>query len=217
MAPDFEYFIRMNVRGIYGHTFWGLFYFDIPVSLLIAILFHTIAKKNLINNLPPIVQSRFQETRDFDFISYLKDHKMIFVWSVVLGATTHILWDGFTHQRQFAVKALPMIYEGRTVRVGDVDYPLWYVLQHVSTYIGAVVLIIYLWRMKISPGVLYRPVIWYWLAVFGMTGLITFIRMQFDYGNLWYVVLAITLCSAFCISITILGLVPYRRQLRNGQ
>ena len=37
MVPDFEYFIRMNVKGIYGHTFWGLFYFDIPVALLIAV------------------------------------------------------------------------------------------------------------------------------------------------------------------------------------
>jgi len=217
MAPDFEYFIRMNVKGIYGHTFWGLFYFDIPVSLLIAILFHTMAKKNLIDNLPLILQSRFQETRHFDFVRYLKNHKMIFVWSAVLGAATHIVWDGFTHQRQFGVTAFPTIYEGRTLRVGNVDYPLWYVLQHVSTYVGAVILIIYVWRMKVITGSLYRPVIWYWLALFGMTGLITFMRMQFDYGNLWYVVLAITTCSAFCISITILGLVPFRKQLTGTQ
>jgi len=157
MVPDFEYFIRMNVKGIYGHTFWGLFYFDLPVALLIAVVFHTIAKKNLIDNLPAFVQSRLKETRELDFIAYLKGHKMIFLWSVILGAVTHILWDGFTHERQFGVKAFPMIYEGTTVHVGHVDYPLWYALQHISTYVGAMVLLIYLWRMKADPGAVYKP------------------------------------------------------------
>lgn len=213
MAPDFEYFFRMNVKGIYGHTFWGIFYFDVPVSLLIAILFHTVVKKNLLDNLPGFIQSRFRDTRDLDFTSYLKDHKMIFLWSVILGTVTHIIWDGFTHQRQFGVQALPMIYEGRTIRVGDVDYPLWYALQHISTYVGGVILVIYVWRMKAIPGIQYRPVIWYWVALIAITSAITYVRMQFDYGNLWYVILVITACAAFCIGITILGLIPFRKQL----
>src|SRR5690348_10905787 len=81
MAPDFEYFIRMNIQGIYGHIFWGLFYFDLPVSFAIALLFHLVAKKNLIDNLPYFFQSRFHEVREFDFVRYLKDHKMIFIVS----------------------------------------------------------------------------------------------------------------------------------------
>ncbi|HEX8061372.1 MAG TPA: DUF4184 family protein [Cyclobacteriaceae bacterium] len=217
MAPDFEYFIRMNVKGIYGHTLWGIFYFDLPVALIIAILFHTVAKKNLIDNLPGFLQMRSRETRELDFISYLKDHKMIFAWSVVLGAATHILWDGFTHERQFGVRAFPVIYEGRTVRVGDVNYPLWYALQHISTYTGGLILIIYVLRMKAIPGTIYKQVTWYWLALIALIALITYVRMQFKFGNLWYVVLAITACSAVCISITILGLVPFRKQTGTTQ
>jgi hypothetical protein len=45
-----------------------------------------------------------------------------------------------------------------------------------------------------------------------MVATITYVRMQFKYGNLWYVVLAITLCSAYCISITILGLIPFKKR-----
>ena len=215
MAPDFEYFIRMNVLGIYGHTFWGIFYFDLPMSLIIALLFHSVVKKNLIDNLPYFLQSRFHETRELDFTSYLKDHKMIFVWSVVLGTVTHIVWDGFTHGQQFAVKALPMVYEGRTVGFGGVRYPLWYALQHVSTVVGGVILAIYvIWIMKPGAGTLYKPVIWYWLLFFIITAAITYARMQARLDNLWYVVLIITICSAVCISITILGLVPFRKQVK---
>lgn len=212
MAPDFEYFFRMNVKGIYGHTLPGIFYFDLPVAFLLAFLFHGIAKKNLIDSLPYFLQSRFREARDCDFFSYLKDHKMIFIWSAILGTVTHIIWDGFTHHKQFGVQALPMIYEGRTVGFMGVDYPLWYVLQHVSTYVGGAILIVYVLRMKPVAGILYKPVIGYWILLILMVATITCVRMQFNYGNLWYVVLAITLCSAFCISITILGLIPFKKR-----
>jgi hypothetical protein len=215
MAPDFEYFIRMNVQGIYGHTFWGIFYFDLPVSLIIALLFHSVVKKNVIDNLPYFLQSRFHEARELHFTSYLKDHKMIFVWSAVLGTVTHIVWDGFTHGQQFAVKALPIVYEGRTIGFGGVRYPLWYALQHASTIVGGVILVIYVWMMKPAAGVLYKPVIWYWFAVAAITAAITYIRMQLPLENLWYVILIITICSAFCISITILGLVPFRKQVKD--
>ena len=217
MAPDFEYFFRMNVLGIYGHTFWGLFYFDLPLSLLIALLFHLIAKKNLIDNLPYFVQSRFHETREMDFVRYLKDHKVIFIMSAILGSATHVIWDGFTHGAQFGVKALPMIYEGRTVDFDGVHYPLWYALQAISTCVGGVIIVIYFFFMKTPENMLYKPVASYWLLLVLMVAVITYARMQFGFGNLWYVILIVTICSAFCISITILGLVPFRKQLRNEQ
>jgi hypothetical protein len=139
---------------------------------------------------------------------------MVFVWSVVLGSLTHIVWDAFTHARQFGVMAFPRVYEGRTFEIGGVHYPLWYVLQHVSTYVGGLILVIYVWRMKPENSVVYKPVVWYWLSLVAMATGITYARMQFGFENLWYVVLVITICSAFCISITILGLVPFRNQLK---
>lgn len=215
MAPDFEYFIRMNILGIYGHTFWGLFYFDLPVSLIIALLFHLAAKKNLIDNLPYFLQSRFHEVREFDFIRYLKDHKTIFVASAILGSITHVVWDGFTHGGQFGVKALPMVYEGRTIDFDGAHYPLWYALQVISTFVGGLIIVAYVFLMKPGAGVVYKPTAWYWLALTVMIAAITYVRMRVGFENLWYVIFVITICSAFCISITILGLVPFRKQKRN--
>ena len=52
LAPDFEYFFKLSVNGVHGHTIWGLLYFDIPVAAFLAVVFHAVVKNNLIDNLP---------------------------------------------------------------------------------------------------------------------------------------------------------------------
>lgn len=212
MAPDFEYFLRMNVQGIYGHTWLGILYFDIPVAFFLAFLFHGVAKGNLIDNLPAFLQARFQDIRNSDFTAYIKTHKLVFVVSVVIGAVTHIIWDGFTHEHQYFVKALPEIYEGRVISFRGAKYPLWYALQIASTVVGGLILLTYvlLW-MKPVDAVFNRPSILYWILVTAIVAAIVSVRMQFAIQNLWYVVAIITTCSAFCIAITILGLIPFRK------
>ena len=49
LAPDFEYFLKLSVNGVHGHTLWGLIYFDIPVAAFLAVLFHALVKNNLID------------------------------------------------------------------------------------------------------------------------------------------------------------------------
>jgi hypothetical protein len=212
MAPDFEYFFRMNVQGIYGHTLLGILYFDLPVSFFLAFLFHGVVKKNLIDQLPVFFQARFQAVRNLNFPAYLKDHWMFFIISVVIGTLTHIAWDGFTHQRQFFVQALPQIYEGRSISFMGVDYPLWYALQAISTVVGGIIVAWYVLRMKPEDGEYNRPRVGYWLALAVIVAAITWLRMQFAFNNLKYVVSIITACSAFCIGITILGLIPFKWQ-----
>lgn len=209
MAPDFEYFFRMNVQGIYGHTWLGVLYFDLPVAFLLAFLFHGVAKKNLIDQLPVFLQARFREVRNFDFLPYLKDHKWTFVTSVLIGTATHIVWDGFTHEHQYFVNALPGIYKGRYIPFRGARYPLWYALQHISTVVGGAFIVWYVLRMKPEEGEYHRPRILYWVLLSVMVALIVFVRMQFASSNLWYVVVTITAVSAFCLSITILGLIPF--------
>lgn len=206
MAPDFEYFFRMNVTGIYGHTVAGVFYFDLPVSIALAFIFHLVVKRNLIDNLPVFLQCRFEVVRAFDFTSYFRCHYFAFAASTIIGAATHIVWDGFTHERQFFVQALPSIYEGRVFVINGAHYPLWYVLQHVSTAVGGILLTWYVWKMPEGEGTFPKPKLWYWIALGCMMAGITYVRMQFPFQNLANVVLVITLISSFCIGITILGL-----------
>jgi hypothetical protein len=211
MAPDFEYFFRMNVKGIYGHTVPGIFYFDIPVSILLAFLFHNVVKRNLIDHLPVFLQGRFKEVRELNFNEYIKTHKIVFLLSVLIGTISHIVWDGFTHERQFFVQHLPMIYKDRVVPFHGAKYPLWYALQYMSTIIGGAIVIWYILAKKPEPGIYNRPGIIYWMLLLIIVGVIVWTRMQFPIRNEPYVVAVISTCSGFCIGVTILGLFPFRK------
>lgn len=50
MIPDFEYFIRMRIQSIYSHTLAGIFWFDLPLALLISFIFHNKVKNLLFQN-----------------------------------------------------------------------------------------------------------------------------------------------------------------------
>ena len=52
MTPDFEYFFKMSVDAIHSHSTAGLFYFDLPVTLILSVVFHQFVKSNFIQNLP---------------------------------------------------------------------------------------------------------------------------------------------------------------------
>lgn len=45
LTPDFEYFLRLNLHSAYSHTIAGVFWFDLPLGIILAFLFHLIVKK----------------------------------------------------------------------------------------------------------------------------------------------------------------------------
>ena len=59
--------------------------------------------------------------------------------SVLLGAWTHIVWDSFTHNT-WVVKRLPLLRES-VFQVSNVEFPWYVLLQHLSTVVGATILI----------------------------------------------------------------------------
>lgn len=222
MSPDFEYFFRMSVMGTHGHTKAGLFYFDVPVTIILALLFHLVVKGNLIGNLPPILQRRFQDTLKLDFLNYLRKHWGIFLISATIGAVSHIFWDSFTHNNRFFVRLFSEVYDSTYVRFQGANYPLFYVLQQVSTVVGLSVVSLYLAFMKPQKTIeKATPRIGYWLLVFAIA--IAVLRLRFfiqpsDYSLGNVVVSGITgliVGTIFCGFINFRNTVPYQKSL-NG-
>ena len=58
LSPDFEYFLRMQIHSSHIHTLWGLLYFDLPLGLILAFLFHNIVRDPLLDNLPGFLRRR---------------------------------------------------------------------------------------------------------------------------------------------------------------
>src|SRR5690242_10647193 len=104
LTPDFEYFLRMRMAGSYAHTLQGVVVFCLPVGILLAFLFHNVARNSLLENMPAFLRSRLIQFSAFDWSAYFWRRWSIVVMSVLVGAASHLFWDGFTHAHGYFVK-----------------------------------------------------------------------------------------------------------------
>lgn len=209
VTPDFEYFFKMSVSGEHSHTLPGLFYFDLPVGFFLAIIFHTIIKKRFVSNLPWFLQSRLQPLSNIDFPGYIRKNPAAFLISIFIGSASHIFWDGFTHFDGFFVTRLPF-YDGAYILFEGVHYPLWYALQHISTFAGLLVVAIFVLLMRPQPGTTYDPSLSYWIFVLAAMLLVIALRFGFwpDHASLGNFV--VSTISALCLAVLFAGLIPSR-------
>jgi len=63
-------------------------------------------------------------------------HHAAVIISLLIGITSHILWDALTHQRGIFVEHLEPL-RGTVEFAGRIN-PLYHILQHASTVIGGV-------------------------------------------------------------------------------
>lgn len=208
VTPDFEYFINMSVKAQHSHTIAGLFYFDIPVGIALAVLFHAVVKRNFINNLPPFFQRRLCPLRQLDFITYVRQHPWALIVCLGLGAASHLLWDSFTHRHGFFVKHISFYHA--VFPFQGVRYPMFYALQHISTYVGLLIVGVYFIFMKSHPETaLMRPHLLYWMALLLISAGIVWLRFSighatYNTGN--FVVSSIT---GVCCALVVTGLIRF--------
>ena len=215
ISPDFEYFFKARVSGIHGHTLPGLFYFDLPVSFLIAFAFHLLIKESLIHNLPPQLQRRFHVVSSLDFKEYIKTKYLIFIISVLAGAGSHIFWDSFTHNGTYFVQNFSF-YEGSYIPFQGAKYPLWYALQHISTITGLIIVLMYISFMPVGRSVvIVSPSLTYWLSMI-LLGVLFFVlrftlfTVRFDLGNA-----VVTSISSLLLALCLLSVVPFFKTANN--
>lgn len=170
MAPDFEYFFRMQAFSTYSHTLLGIFVFDLPLVMALCLLFRHVVEAPLFTCLPRGVQMRLQKREAYQSKHPLWISGLIFVYSALLGIVSHLLWDSFTHQGAWAVTSFPLLLS--LIEVGEVAFPVYKWLQHGSTLIGATAIALAVWRVKeVSTAfpegseVSLSTKAWYWLSI----------------------------------------------------
>jgi hypothetical protein len=209
VAPDFEYFIRMAPKDIHSHTIAGLFYFDLPVVVLISLLFHQVVKNNLIENLPGFLQQRFEDTRVFNFIHYIKNNPFVFLSSALIGSISHLFWDGFTHGNGYFATHLPF-YRGTIVPFDGARYPFFYALQHVSTYVGLFIVILFIILKTPKQITIKKPSIFYWILMILITVIVLIVR--FSIKNDWNLTNAVvSTISGSLIALVLCGFVNFKQ------
>jgi Domain of unknown function (DUF4184) len=151
MAPDFEYFMRLEAGGGFGHQFIGVFLFDLPVSLIALWLFHAYAKEPIRAWLPENIRRRVRLGPTSIPIRNFGEFALV-VFSILVGIATHLLWDSFTHRSSWPYEHMEFLH--RTVHLpvwGALEYVR--VFQHMSTIAGALVLLLWFrgWYRRTRP------------------------------------------------------------------
>lgn len=170
MTPDVCYFLHQWKLAAFAHTALGSVLFDLPAGALLLFLYCWCARQ-LAVLLPSPHREIVMESSWCGKISDLRTGGAIVI-SLLLGAWTHLLWDGFTHStgwfvREDGVLSAPLAYAG--------DYAMapYKILQHVSTIAGlAVVVVAYLSAVRsrekrsVQAGSAHLPVKAIWMFVF---------------------------------------------------
>ena len=175
LTPDFECFLRMKVQSNYSHTLNGIFWFDLPLGLLLAFIFHNIVRDNLFDNLPTILKSRLLIFKQFDWNGYFKGSWFVVIVSIIIGAASHIFWDSFTHGNGYFVQIIPTLTN--IVNVFGRQLPIFKILKHSSTLIGGLIIIFALLKLPTHKNVTGQFNAKYWRILTVLTLIIISIRL----------------------------------------
>jgi len=137
IIPDFESFIRFDQHKEYSHTWLGAFWFDLPLAVLFAVVFHNVVRDPLIRNLPPTIGAKYYSYLNFNWNAFFRKHVVMVVYSMLIGIFSHLLWDAFTHLNLAdpnAIDAPQMI--GR--------FRLYIILQYACSVLGLSIVIWYI-------------------------------------------------------------------------
>lgn len=219
MAPDFEYFFRLETRSLLSHTLPGLLLFNLPVTLLLCLLFHTLVRDQAIQYLPPYLKQRALAVNyPANWLKYLRANWLMISVSALVGAFSHLFWDSFTHGGLYFVNELPILSETIQIPFTNQEIVLHRVLQHVSTLVGTIFILRYVHRLpaKPLPGKEQDAWLWFWLLIctfgyfFLLLNLMVRRHLERKPGHM-----IVTLISGWLLALILFGLVYwFQRQLR---
>jgi Domain of unknown function (DUF4184) len=204
LTPDFEYFLRMKVVSLYSHTLGGLFWFDIPLGILIAFTFHNIVRDSFFENLPSFLQSRLVKYKNFDWNNYFKKNWIVVIISILIGSFSHIFWDGFTHSHGYFVEIIPDLRNIETFF--SIQIPVFKILQHSSSLVGGILVSYSLLKLKPELNFTKQMSIKYWSTLIVSTLIIIIFRLLCGLDYMLYGHVIVTAISACLISLI---LVPF--------
>ena len=142
MTPDFSYFTPYLVHQRFeSHSLLGVYLFAIPMGLTIYFLYHLLMAPVIVSIFPKAIQRHLHPDLFIGRLPDIPAYALIF--SLVLGALTHITWDFFTH-----LYGAPQYISAMKVPLANVDgYDImpYRVLQHGSTLFGMTLLTFWIW------------------------------------------------------------------------
>ena len=162
MAPDLGYFLLLFDGASKAHTPAGLFFITLPSALVVWGLLQ-LAWPTLSRVFPPAHAGFLTESllvqgpvrgRQFGRLSL----------SMLTGGATHLAWDSFTHKQDWFVAAIPALRTPIPIAFGF-EAPGYYLLQHGSSLLGLVALVVAYRRAFAASSWRAKPGLRAWLPL----------------------------------------------------
>jgi hypothetical protein len=108
MVPDFGLLLPDRLARWQTHSLSGLIPFCLPVGLCAYALTQWLIKPAVLEVLPDRAYARLWREQVHAPLARLS-HWVLVASVLLLGAITHLVWDGFTHENARGVRMLPML------------------------------------------------------------------------------------------------------------
>lgn len=209
MAPDFEYFLHFRPIQIVGHTLYGQFYFSLPIILILAYVYHYLIKEPIITNLPKPYCNRYYYLAKKDWKINSLFRFIVFCYSALIGAFSHIGWDSFTHETGYFVTKFSAL--SSSINIANFNIPIYKILQHGSTLLGFIVIIIYILAIQDKKALDYVKIknlnkVKFWAGVF-FINIITIVFIFLLLGNFTLGRAIITTINGIFIGVVIMSVI----------
>jgi uncharacterized membrane protein YeaQ/YmgE (transglycosylase-associated protein family) len=162
----------------YSHTFAGIFWFDVPLGLILIFIFHNVVKNKLIEYLPFSFNVRLSLFARFDWNKYFRNNIMVVLISLIVGITSHLFWDSFTHTGGYFAKAIPILTEQMNILNHQISGAR--IFQYVSSIIGALILLLAVLKLPEGSNTKQDNILNFWLLVSLVMIFVLNIRLYLD-------------------------------------
>jgi hypothetical protein len=154
MIPDFPLFVPIAPEYETTHSARGVLTACLPLGLACFLVFQLLMKRPLFALLPVAIQRRCVSLSRTS-IEPTPKALLGASLSVVIGASTHIFWDAFTHRGRWGTHVFPRLNETALTIWGHA-LPGFKLLQHGSTLVGlpCMLLLLAAWLYRRRPEVL---------------------------------------------------------------
>ena len=108
MVPDFGLLLPTRPTRVETHSAISLLTFCLPVGLTTFWIFQRLIKRPVGEILPDAAYIRWSRSAEPTDIGNLKQW-LLAACGVFIGAVTHLVWDGFTHEGARGVRMIPAL------------------------------------------------------------------------------------------------------------
>ncbi len=208
MAPDAEYFLRLQKHSLISHTLPGILLFNLPVTILLSLVFHTLLREPVIRHLPLYLRQKALAVHYPNWVVYLRKNRLMISVSALLGIGSHLIWDSFTSNTSVVVQHMPILQ--KMVQLPLLTGPMMAcrLVQHISTVVGLAAIAWSVYRLPAAPVKQYMPQHWpyFWEAVFALGVVFLFLNLILRF----YIVhvlasFVITLISGWLLALLLVG------------